>query len=276
MVRGALPSQLCLRLLSQCDNHVKPRSDMAGSSSRLVSCIMATRDRRDFIPQALRCFSRQSYENSELIIVDDGKESVAELCEGVSRVRHIQLHRPATTGTKLNIAIERARGDILQKLDDDDHYHPDFLKLAVARLPSHTSARTLVAWDCFLILRAGETRLRHSGHGWDAGGTFCFYRELWQRMPFRDVARNEDYWFVNDHRPRIRRVCAAEHYILVRHGRNTWRVRSGESVDTYFQTLPEYGTPLEDLVAREDLAFYRSLTYRSPNSRLQPESPERR
>jgi len=229
---------------------------------------MATKDRREFIPQALRCFSRQSYENSELIIVDDGRESVAELCQGVSRVRHIQLHRPATTGAKLNIAIERARGGILQKLDDDDYYHPDFLTLAVARLPSLTSARTLVAWDCFLILQAGETRLRHSGHGWDAGGTFCFYRELWQRMPFRDVARNEDYWFVNDHRPRIRRVCAAEHYILVRHGSNTWRVRSGESVDAYFQKLPEYGKPLEDLVAAEDLAFYRSLANRRPDPAL--------
>ncbi|HEY7307528.1 MAG TPA: glycosyltransferase family 2 protein [Bryobacteraceae bacterium] len=232
---------------------------MADPAARLVSCIMATRDRRLFIPQALRCFSRQTYSESELIIVDDGREPVADLCDGIPRVRYIRLHKPATTGTKLNIGIERAQGEIVQKLDDDDYYHPNFLKLAVARLPSHASARTLVAWDCFLILVAGETRLRHSGHGWDAGGTFCFYRRLWEHKPFRDVAKNEDYWFVNDHRPRIRRVCAAEHYILVRHGRNTWQLISGERVDSYFQSLPLYPRALDALVPPEDLAFYRSL-----------------
>lgn len=229
----------------------------------LVSCIMATRDRRDFIPEALRCFSRQTYSDSELIIVDDGSEPAADLCEGVPRVRYIRLHRPSTTGSKLNIGIERAHGEILQKLDDDDYYHPDFLKLAIARLPSRTSTRTLVAWDCFLILMAGETQLRHSGHGWDAGGTFCFYRELWQRNPFRDVAKNEDYWFVYDNRPRIRRVCAAEHYILVRHGRNTWQFRYDERVDSYFRSLSPYPKPLDAVVPPEDLAFYRSLQGRS-------------
>jgi len=234
---------------------------MSDSSSRLVSCIMSTRDRREFIPEALRCFSRQTYQESELIVVDDGMKSVGDLCHGVPRVRHIQLYKPANTGTKLNIGIERARGDILQKIDDDDYYHPDFLKLAVARLPSRPSVRTLVAWDCFLVLLAGETQLRHSGHGWEAGGTFCFHRKLWELKPFRDVAKNEDYWFVNDHRPCIRRVCAADYYMLVRHGRNTWRLMSGKCVDSYFRSLPLYWKELEVVVPPEDLTFYRSLQY---------------
>jgi deferrochelatase/peroxidase EfeB len=105
---------------------------------------------------------------------------------------------------------------------------------------------------------AGETRLRHSGHGWSAGGTFCFYRKLWERRPFRDAA-SEDYWFLYDHRPRIRRVCAAEHYIVVRHGRNTWNSDYGDRVDSYFQSLPIYPNPLDAVVAPEDLAFYHSL-----------------
>lgn len=236
---------------------------MSGSSRRLVSCIMATRDRCEFIPEALRCFSRQTYQESELIVIDDGRKSVGDLCHGIPRVRHIQLYKPANTGTKLNIGIERARGDILQKMDDDDYYHPDFLKLAVARLPSQPSVRTLVAWDCFLVLLAGEMQLRHSGHGWEAGGTFCFHRKLWERKPFRDIAKNEDYWFVNDHRPCIRRVCAADYYMLVRHGRNTWQLMSGERVDSQFRSLPLYWKQLEAVVPPEDLTFYRSLQYRA-------------
>lgn len=240
---------------------------MDDSSLRLVSCIMPTRDRREFIPQALRCFLRQSYENSELIVVDDGRDAVGGLCEGLTRVRYIRLHRPATTGTKLNIGIQRARGEILQRLDDDDYYHPDFLKLALARLPSRTCARTMVAWDCFLVLLAGEPRLHYSGHGWAAGGTFCFYRNLWQRQPFRDLAIREDYWFINDHRPRLLCVDAPEHFIVVRHGRNTWRLREGERVDSYFRSLPSYPKSLEELLPPEDLLFYGSLSYRQTRPR---------
>src|SRR5260370_17746161 len=111
---------------------------------------MATRDRREFIPQALRCFLRQSYENSELIVVDDGRDPVGDLCQGLPRVRYIRLHRPATTGTKLNIGIKRARGAVLQKLDDTDYYHADFLNLTLARLPPPTSPTPILASDTFL------------------------------------------------------------------------------------------------------------------------------
>jgi glycosyltransferase involved in cell wall biosynthesis len=172
------------------------------------------------------------------------------------------------TGTKLNIGIQHSSGDVIQKLDDDDYYHPDFLKLALARLPSQPSERTLVAWDCFLILFGGESKLLHSGHGWEAGGTFCFYRKLWQRKPFRNVAKNEDYWFIYDHRPRIRRVCAAEQYIVVRHGRNTWTSIGGHNVDAYLRAMPPYEKLLESLVPAEDAAFYRSLIDAGPKAKL--------
>src|SRR5574341_5106 len=101
------------------------------TSSRFVSCIMATKDRHEFLPQALRCFLRQTHVNSALIIVDDGERPARGLCKNLPRVRYIRLRGPVNTGTKLNIGIEDARGDLLQKLDDDDYYHPDFLKLAV-------------------------------------------------------------------------------------------------------------------------------------------------
>ena len=91
-------------------------------------------------------------------------------------------------------------------------------------------------------------------------------------MPFRDVPKNEDYWFVNDHRPRIRRVCAAEYYILVRHGRNTWQFRSGERVDSYFQSLPPYPKALDALVPPEDIEFYRSLQSRHPRGQAKEDN----
>ncbi|MGY0036917.1 glycosyltransferase [Pedobacter sp. NJ-S-72] len=48
-------------------------------NSPLVSCIMPTANREKFIPFAIAYFMTQSYRNKELIIIDDGKESVAHL-----------------------------------------------------------------------------------------------------------------------------------------------------------------------------------------------------
>src|SRR5215831_20292525 len=99
-----------------------------------VSCILVTRDRPAFFRQALRCFFSQDYPNKEAIVVDDGIRPVEYLCAGLPNVTYVRRRSPTSTGTKLNIGIEIARGDILQKLDDDDFYAPGFLSVAVARL----------------------------------------------------------------------------------------------------------------------------------------------
>jgi glycosyltransferase involved in cell wall biosynthesis len=226
----------------------------------VVSCIMPTRDRPVFVLQALRCFLRQTYRSAELVVVDDGDEPVASLCAGLPGVHYVRLGRRTPTGTKLNLGIERTRGTIIQKLDDDDYYHPRFLETALRRLPLIERDRSVVAWDCFVILRAGECRVRYSGHGWAAGGTLCFTRELWKRHPFRDVMRASDSAFLRDHQPRIVRVCAPERYMLVRHGANTWtRMRDGTPADDYLAALPVYPKPLAALLPLDDRRFYRTL-----------------
>jgi len=233
---------------------------MSATPPDLVSCILPTRDRPDFFPQALGCFLCQTYRPAELIVVDDGERSVEGLCAGLDRVRYIRLSRPEHTGMKLNIGIEEARGSLLQKLDDDDYYHPEFLKTAAAALASQ-SGQHVITWDCFLVLFAGEEAARYTGHGWTAGGTLCFSRDLWECAPFREVTLGEDWWFLQDHRERVTTVCAPERYILVRHGRNTWTTHEDDSVDSRFRLLPVYPKPLGRLIDRRHLKFYRSLKY---------------
>jgi glycosyltransferase involved in cell wall biosynthesis len=228
--------------------------------SMMVSCILATRNRTAFARQAIRCFLGQTYDQSELIVVDDGEERVEHLCAGLYRVRYIRLDEPATLGKKLNIGIQHAEGTTIQKLDDDDYYHPDFLERAISALAHTNPARTLVAWDCFSILLVGEKQARYSGHGWAAGGTLCFHRALWARGSFRDVPSQVDTFLIQDHRPSIVKVCAPELYMLVRHGRNTWtQMSDGADVNAYFRRLPLYSKPLDDFVEPLDARFYRSL-----------------
>ena len=206
---------------------------------------------------------RQTYTPAELIVVDDGRPSVESLVSGRDHVRYIRLNRRTSTGEKLNAGIRAARGEIIQKLDDDDYYHPDFLRTAVASLPRRPSERTVVAWCCFLTMFPGDRRLYHSGHGLRAGGTLCFYRKLWERIPFRDMTLGQDTRFFEDHQPRIVRVCAPEYYMVVRHGRNTWtRHVQGWTADEYLRAGPISRRRIDQVVVdKADLRFYQQLKW---------------
>jgi glycosyltransferase involved in cell wall biosynthesis len=236
----------------------------ANTSGPLVSCIMPTYNRRRFIPQALRCFANRTYRNAELIVVDDSERSVRSLCEGPEGVRYLRVP-VSTTGAKMNIGIEAARGDILQKIDDDDYYGPRFLESSVEHLLGKDPERALVTRCCFLTLVRSDGILRHSKHGWRAAGGFCFFRDLWRRIPFRDVAASQDTLFLDDLQPDVVLICDAEQYIVVRHGWNTWtsvrlkHSKKAVETDDYFRGLPAYEKTAAQLLDPGGQAFYRRV-----------------
>ncbi len=227
----------------------------------LVSSILPTRNRAAFIRQALRCFDRQTYENRELVVVDDGDRSVARLCASRPGVTYIRLDSPTPLGTKMNLGIERSRGTIIHKMDDDDYYGPHFLQAAVDRLTGKRISSMIVAWDCFLVLLAGERQLRFSGHGWAAGGTLCFSRRVWRRGPFQDIPRSVDRRFLEDHHYRVARVCAPEMYVLVRHGGNTWNKMDRWRTDDWMRRQPVYPKGMSEILPTQDVRFYQRLLY---------------
>ncbi len=229
--------------------------------SELVSCILATGDRPAFARQAIRYFSGQTYRPRELIVVDDGKRPVEALCSGVPGVQYIHTGARLSLGSKLNLGIHYSRGPVIQKLDDDDYYAPSFLSVAAGNLSRFSPGSVIVAWDSFLVLLVGDPRLRFSGYGWAAGASLCFHKKLWERVKFRDIPKAVDVAFISDSRAQIVKVHAPELLIVLRHGANTWKHNTdGSSVDDFFASMPIYNKPLDALVDRQALHFYRSLT----------------
>src|SRR5262245_66654207 len=77
----------------------------------LVSCIMPTRQRRAFVPAAIRQFLEQDYPERELLVIDDGGDPVRDLIPADDpRVRYVFLERRRTIGAKRNLACDLARG----------------------------------------------------------------------------------------------------------------------------------------------------------------------
>ena len=145
-------------------------------------------------------------------------------------------------------------------MDDDDYYHPDFLGTTVEALLEHDPMHSIVGFDCFLVLIVSTGELKFSGHGWCAGGTLCFFRQLWKQIPFRDIPKAVDWWFLKDHAPRRIKVRDPELYILLRHNfGHLWTTMRKQDVTEYFRRQPNYSKSLRELISSEDLAFYENL-----------------
>src|SRR4029077_19585158 len=100
----------------------------------LVSCIMPTRDRPALVSRAIGFFLRQTYANTELIVVDDGSQDIGDVASMDPRIRYLRLGAPQSIGTKRNVACELARGDLIAHWDDDDWYAPHRLGYQVEQL----------------------------------------------------------------------------------------------------------------------------------------------
>lgn len=231
----------------------------------LVSCILATTaQHRCFLRQAVTYFLRQTYANKELLIVDDGPRLDANLVPQDERIRYLHLDAPTPLGTKLNLGIAAAHGQIIQKLDDDDYYHPDFLRTTVGALLGHAPERSIVGFDSFVVLIVATGEVKWSGSGWCAGGTLCFYRQLWERKAFRDVPRAVDWFFLQDHAAQRLTVRNPEQYILVRHhAGHLWTTMHTRDVTDFFRRQPPYTKSLTQLMPLEDVQFYERLRQHS-------------
>jgi hypothetical protein len=176
---------------------VSPRTSLA--SSPLASCIMATANRRAFVPQAIQLFLRQDYPNRELIILDDGEESVADLIPDEERIRYLRLTQRFSMGTKHNMACEMAQGAVIVHWDDDDWQAEWRLSYQIGELLQQ-SPDTLCGLSRVLFYEPRSNRAWEysypGGRSWVLGATFCYRKRFWERNRFPDMNEGADTVFV--------------------------------------------------------------------------------
>ena len=93
----------------------------------LVSVIIPTRNRAPLLHRTLESVLKQSSENLEVIIVDDGStEAVAASAD--PRVRVLRNPKPTGVSAARNRGIAAARGEWIAFCDDDDLWAPNKLQ----------------------------------------------------------------------------------------------------------------------------------------------------
>jgi glycosyltransferase involved in cell wall biosynthesis len=200
----------------------------------LVSCIMPTHDRPEFVPLAIELFQRQSYANRELVIVDDGQHAIRDLLPEDDRIRYLRVEHRMSLGEKRNLACEHSRGEFVAHWDDDDWYGENRLVAQLAPLNHGEVDATALSMTFVLNLRDMRFwRCRPSHHARIhfrdlCPGTLAFRRRLWTAgARYAAINCAEDVAFINA-MPRathIARIPDEQHFVCVRHNMNTWSIQ---------------------------------------------------
>ncbi|MDH4320761.1 MAG: glycosyltransferase [Desulfobulbaceae bacterium] len=228
----------------------------------LISCIMPTRGRPEYVRQALCYFARQDYPVKELLVIYEKETDLPHSMQDMPRVRLVKSPVGASIGEKRNRGCEQACGEIIAQWDDDDWYAPDRLT---------RQARPLIAGlsEISGLYNAGYYEVE-GGRYWRCspelfermfvggvfGGTLVYRRAIWGgEVRYPDTSLREDADFLvlaRRHGARLLRTDGDGIYLYIRHGRNSWQFAAGDFLDPAgWMQLP---TPN---FLGEDLSFYR-------------------
>ncbi len=98
----------------------------------LVSIITPSYNSAKFIAETIQSVQNQTYQNWEMIIVDDGSSDETEaivlaILENDSRIQFYKLAQNSGAGVARNIAVQKSKGNFIAFLDSDDMWMPEKL-----------------------------------------------------------------------------------------------------------------------------------------------------
>lgn len=109
----------------------------AWSYSPKVSIIMPVFNRENTLNRAILSVLRQSYENWELLVIDDGStDQTVQVAESLAirepRIRLLLGPHHGVSATR-NSGLAVSMGELIAYLDSDNRWHPEYLRYMVTR-----------------------------------------------------------------------------------------------------------------------------------------------
>ncbi len=131
-----------------------------------VSIILPTYNGALRIASAIESIRTQSYQEWELLIIDDGSTDdtesiVSDFSNSDSRIRYIKNTHNLGIQKSLNSGLREARGEYIARIDDDDIWPlPDKLTLQVDYLDKNPTC-VLVGTGVILVDESGKELMRY-------------------------------------------------------------------------------------------------------------------
>lgn len=127
------------------------------SSQVFISIIVPTYNRAELIKNTLLSLINQTYQNYEIIVVDDGgKDNTKEIVESLNHPK-ISYHwkKNAERGAARNFGAKLAKGDVLNFFDSDDLAKDNHLNIA-ASFFSDSESRTKIFHSSYCYVSDGH------------------------------------------------------------------------------------------------------------------------
>ena len=107
----------------------------------LISVIVPVYNVETFLPRCLESITSQTYQNIEIILVDDGStDSSGDICDSYVKTesRSSVIHQ-ANRGLwyARNVGQEKSKGDFILFVDSDDYLHVDAIRVLYEALVQH-------------------------------------------------------------------------------------------------------------------------------------------
>jgi spore maturation protein CgeB len=226
---------------------------------RTVSAVVPT-NRPARLEHVLRVVGAQTRPDVELVLVHHGFDlDAAEVRArakdlGVAELVLVPAHRSLTLGACMDLGVAAASGDVVAKMDDDNHYGPNYL-LDLVRAFDWTDAAVVGKWAHYAHLQGSNAvllRFPDAEHRYVElvqGGTLTVRRETARALGFGNLPRAVDTTFLSRVREAGGRVYSADrfNFVSVRQADvagHTWQIGDGELLAKRGR-LCFYGDPRE-------------------------------
>ncbi|MEQ9672352.1 glycosyltransferase family 2 protein [Coleofasciculus sp. G2-EDA-02] len=131
---------------------ITPNRDRVASTLPLVSVIIPAYNAEAFIEKTLKSVLSQTYQNLEVLVVDDGSqdrtpEIIKSIAQQDKRVVLLQQKNAGVAAAR-NLGIEKSQGEFIAPIDADDIWYPENIEKQVqCFLESDPSVGLVYSWS---------------------------------------------------------------------------------------------------------------------------------
>lgn len=172
----------------------------------LVSVIMPSWNTGKFIAESIQSVIDQTYENWELIIVDDCSTDntdavVAKFTD--KRIRYFKNEKNSGAALSRNRALREAKGEWIAFLDSDDLWNPDKLEHQINFMNEHGYTLSYTEYEKIdeeskplrIYVSGPEKVNKHKIYNYDYIGqlTMMYSAKKFGLIQIKDIKKNNDY-----------------------------------------------------------------------------------
>lgn len=205
---------------------------------------------------SVKSFLNQTYDNKELVIVNDGDYSIKDHVDD-DRINEIKLDNRLSLGQLRNVSIDAVPNDSLWvQWDDDDWHHERFIEDNFNMMKKHNAKMATILSQVRYSFKINNAWV-HNGADDGIEGTIMVYND--KSIRYYNLSKGEDTFFLDDYVKKYGNQFIVidnppHQYLRFIHGSNTWEeehfdldsrvndqwVLPQDSIDYLTSILPNY------------------------------------